>query len=343
MFRYLVVTLFIFHVHLTTCQRYADRSPIPPDNFPVDDHYEEDYSEGYDFNEETEIYRWNVEAYPHPRENPPYCNRIKPSTICDPDSVLKKEELNKLEVAVQTLYKDSACICDVCNANDGGIVVGIALLNNLFRPYNERPPQTIRTFAEKLRSKWKLGKCDNDILIVVAVIDRLSYTDVGKATSNYVSRDEAHSVFLENKFHFTNGNFYKGLDAMLSDFYNKTRYIKLPVKNDVDMALVSGIIIGAIFLLGILLFAIFVLCRHIRKSKDPEKKNDEKDGSQEGVSSSWTKQDIKVMFSSLRTTNGKTTKYEPCRTDDKDTVVQTIKEENEEFIDTSLASTQSPN
>ncbi|XP_035219362.1 uncharacterized protein LOC118192481 [Stegodyphus dumicola] len=266
---YLFLALFIFHVHLTTCQRYADRNLIPPPNIPTDYHYEEDYSEGYDFMEEPGFHRWNVEVYPHPRENPPECHRIKPSTICDPDSVLQKEELDKLEVAVQTLYKDTACICDVCDANDGGIVVGIALLKHLFQPYNEHPGKIIRTFAEQLRSKWKLGKCDNDILIVIAVIDRLSYTDVGKATANYVSNEEAHSVFLENKFHFTNGNFYKGLDAMLSDFYNKTRYIKLPVKNDVNMALVSGIILGSIFFLLLLLFAIFFLCRYIRKSKDP--------------------------------------------------------------------------
>lgn len=42
--------------------------------------------------------------------------------------------------------------------------------------FSVHPAKVIRSFAETLRSRWKLGRCDNDILIVVATTDRLVST-----------------------------------------------------------------------------------------------------------------------------------------------------------------------
>ncbi|GFR19661.1 uncharacterized protein TNCT_316901 [Trichonephila clavata] len=85
--------LIIFHVSAIFCQRYADRNPLPVDTLPFsDNYYDEDYTEGYDFLEDKDIYRWNVEEFPHPQEKFRYCNRMKASYICDPDQVLTRDE-----------------------------------------------------------------------------------------------------------------------------------------------------------------------------------------------------------------------------------------------------------
>ncbi|GFU63560.1 uncharacterized protein TNCV_4256011 [Trichonephila clavipes] len=265
--------LIILHVSAIFCQRYADRNPLPVETLPFsDNYYEEDYTEGYDFLEDKDIYRWNVEEFPHPQENFRYCNRMKASYICDPDQVLTRDEADKLDAYIRKLYKETPCICSECKSDSGGIIVGIALLKHMFQPYNQHPSKTIRSFTQTLRQKWKLGKCDNDILIVVATTDRLSFTDVGKETAYYVSLDEAHRIFLENKAHFSAGNFYEGLNGMLTDYHTRTRIMKSRTKeNDkgLNLGLISGSIIGAIVVLGIILFIIFVVYRRIKRSKDP--------------------------------------------------------------------------
>lgn len=38
------------------------------------------------------LYFWNKEEYPNPLENPKFCNRTIPSLLCDPDSLLTKEQ-----------------------------------------------------------------------------------------------------------------------------------------------------------------------------------------------------------------------------------------------------------
>ncbi|GBL88082.1 hypothetical protein AVEN_133732-1 [Araneus ventricosus] len=344
--------LFILYASSSAGQRYAERNPLPVDTIPIDEnYYDEDYLEGYDFYENKDIYRWNVDKFPHPQEMYKFCNRLKPSYVCDPDQVLEKEEADKLDTFIKQLYRETPCICDDCSNETGGIIVGIALLKYMFQPYNQHPAKTIRTFAQTLRENWNLGKCDNDILIVVATTDRLSFTDVGKETSYYVSLNEAHRIFLENKANFTAGHFYEGLRAMLSDYYAKTRTMKKLQKNEekLNLGLIAGSIIGAVVVLGILLFLIFLLYRYLKRSKDPQNSVEKPDGKSEGVSSSWTKQDIKVMFGSLKSSDkppSSSTKYQPCRTEEKDLPANDFRIDEDEIINTTLAvsstSTTSP-
>ncbi|GIY99501.1 uncharacterized protein CEXT_345841 [Caerostris extrusa] len=71
----------------------------------------------------------------------------------------------------------------------------------------------------------------------------------------------------------------------------------------------------------------------------PEKSEDKTDSKTEGVSSSWTKQDIKVMFSSMKSHDkpSSSSKYQPCETEEKDLPVNGFKIDEEEVLDTTLA------
>ncbi|GIX89297.1 uncharacterized protein CEXT_581461 [Caerostris extrusa] len=135
----LVASAFVLlHVTVTLSQRYAERNPLPVDTLPFDDnYYDEDYTEGYDFYEDKDIYRWNVDEFPHPQDTFRFCNRMKPSYVCDPDQVLKKEDADKLDTFILQLYKDTPCICNDCRNETGGIIIGIALLKHMFQPYNK--------------------------------------------------------------------------------------------------------------------------------------------------------------------------------------------------------------
>ncbi|GFS38248.1 hypothetical protein TNIN_498001 [Trichonephila inaurata madagascariensis] len=87
-----------------------------------------------------------------------------------------------------------------------------------------------------------------------------------------------------------------------------------------NLGLISGSIIGAIIVLGIILFIIFVVYRRIKRSKDPEKADDNPDSRTEGVSSGWTKKDIRVLFGSMKSSEkpqSASTKYQPCNTEEK--------------------------
>ncbi|KAH7944403.1 hypothetical protein HPB52_019052 [Rhipicephalus sanguineus] len=35
---------------------------------------------------------WRVDEYPHPLTQPRYCNRYRPSFVCDPDRVMSKKQ-----------------------------------------------------------------------------------------------------------------------------------------------------------------------------------------------------------------------------------------------------------
>ncbi|XP_015920908.1 uncharacterized protein [Parasteatoda tepidariorum] len=331
----MLLPVFVFMViwRFGTCQRYADRTPIP---VPINDAYDEYYSEAYDFDDKKDIYRWNVDEIPHPQDNFRFCNRMKTSYICDPDMILDKEQADKLDANIRQLFKETPCICDRCDGEEGGIVIGIALLKYVFQPYNEHPSQIIRSFTERLRSKWQLGKCDNDILIIVATADRLAYTDVGKATSAYVSLKEAYRIFLENKAQFSAGHFYEGLNDMLTDYYEMTRSMKRPpAKDKLNLGTIIGSIVGAVVVLAIIFLILVLLYRRYKRAHG--KAIDEVDDSKHEVSS-WKKQDIRVMFDSLKM-SGSPAPYQPCSTDDT-TIPSSTFGIDEEIIDTTPASTE---
>ncbi|KAG8180808.1 hypothetical protein JTE90_008593 [Oedothorax gibbosus] len=339
-----LIALVLHSGLLCNGQGYYERNPLPVETLSSLN-YEEDYTEGnYDF--QDQVYRWNVAEYPHPQRHFKFCGRMSESFVCDPDSVLEKEQADKLDASIRQLYQGTPCICGQanCKEGDGGIVVGIALLKTLYQPYNQHPSKTIRSFSEFLRNTWKLGKCDNDILIVVATTDRLSFTDVGKATSSYVSLDEAHRIFLEHKAHFTGGRFYEGLQAMLGDYEARTRTMRAPTEpsDDTDMGVVAGGIVGAVAILGIVLFIVVVVYRRCKnKRKDVETADHQMDGKSEGVSSpSWRKKDIKVLFNSLKSTDKRSqssAKYQPCETNETQPTKKNSFVIGDEIIDTTLA------
>lgn len=316
---------------------------MPADNlFPSPDptSYDYDYDgDLYGFEKEgPDVYKWNVEEFPHPMITPRFCNRFKPSHVCDPDLVLEKEQADLLDSSIQKLYRETPCICDACSDGDGGIVVGIALLKHMYHPYNVHPAKVIRSFAETLRFRWKLGRCDNDILIMVATTDRLSYTDVGEATSDYLSIHEAHRIFLENKSKFSASNFSEGLMDILDGYYRLTRSMmektKGRKKDDLNLPLIAGAIVGSVLLVGILLFVAFVVYRRCKTNKDEvDKETDHDRGST--ASSSWSKKDIKVLFGpeKSRAPPLSNAKYQKCGTEDDEKGAA----EDEENMDLTLA------
>lgn len=96
-----VFILCVCLLHAASGQRYAERNVLPADTYPTSNTDDYDYYAEYGFEEEeANVYKWNVEEYPHPRNRSRYCNRLKPSNVCDPDGVLRKEHGEFLDVSV---------------------------------------------------------------------------------------------------------------------------------------------------------------------------------------------------------------------------------------------------
>lgn len=65
---------------------------------------------------------------------PTHCRNHYRSQICDPNDILKPREKSQLSKLIDKLT-DLNCYCKECNVNTGGIGVGIAMMEAMFRKY----------------------------------------------------------------------------------------------------------------------------------------------------------------------------------------------------------------
>lgn len=265
---------------------------------------------------EGEKWRWNVGEFPNPQTHPKYCQRYVPSNVCDPDSILTKEEADNLDTAIRRLYNDTSCLCPGCSSSSGGIIIGIAVMKHIFLPYNEHKSVIVREFADELRKLWSLGECNNDITIVLVTKDRLSSTSVGPGISSYISPRESR-IFLDNKGYFTIGKYYEGLLSMVQAYYHLSQSIKLKEEEEeevVNTGLVAGIVLGVLLLF---VLVILVGCTLRKRLSRPPSRKESWDGD---PSLSWKKG-----------------QYQSCNTQDLGEKMQTPKHgdtenNNDQFI-----------
>lgn len=239
-----------------------------------------------EWGEKADVWRWNVEDFPNLRTQPKFCERFVPSNVCNPDKILTKEEADDLDYAIRRLNNDTPCVCPDCSSSSGGIVLGIAVMEHIYLPYNEYKSAIVRQFADDLREQWSLGECKNDIIIVLVTEDRLSSTSVGPGISSYISPQESR-IFLDNKGFFTVGKYYEGLLSMVQAYYQLTRSIKFGKEDEeevINAGLVAGIVVGVLLLVVLVILVGCTLRR--RLSHSPSLRKESWDGD---PSLSWKK------------------------------------------------------
>lgn len=158
------------------------------------------------------IYNWNKEEYPNPQQSPKFCQRSHPSLVCDPDSILTKEQAEKLDqLTAQTSNNLTKCYCQVCPEGEGGVVVGVALAKNIFRAYNSPKAPDSDEFADFVRRRWQYGTCDNTVLILL-VADQTEITiSMGVIAAKHLSEEFLQQLVMSHKTEFEQHKLYEGL------------------------------------------------------------------------------------------------------------------------------------
>ncbi|XP_070380280.1 uncharacterized protein [Dermacentor albipictus] len=209
---------------------------------------------------------WRVDEYPHPITQPRYCNRYRPSFVCDPDRVINKKQADALDAIIERIRNETLCICPTCGkAHARGITLGVAIVEHINRPKNQPISEAVRIFAETLRKQWNLGNCDDDILLLISTKDKQSHTLVGPAVSDVFPQEVADQIYLESRGHFANCDFFLGLESMVQSYFDMLRRLQLKglvgARAQASAGASAGVIVGIVFgaLAGMLLAVAAVL------------------------------------------------------------------------------------
>lgn len=209
---------------------------------------------------------WRVDEYPHPITQPRYCNRYRPSFVCDPDRVINKKQADALDGIIERIRNETLCICPTCGkSHTRGITLGVAIMEHIHRPKNQPISEAVRVFAETLRKQWHLGNCDDDILLLISTKDKQSHTLVGPAVSGVFPQEVADQIYLESRGHFSNCDFFLGLESMVQSYFDMLRRLQLKglvgARVQASTGASAGVIVGIVFgaLAGLLLAVAAVL------------------------------------------------------------------------------------
>lgn len=225
-----------------------------------------------DKRDQSYLWRWRVEEYPHPVTQPRYCNRYAPSFVCDPDRVIGKKQADALDRLIERIRNETLCICPTCEKTGSkprGITLGVALMENMEQHKNVPMSETVRLFAETLRKKWGLGHCDDDILLLISTKDKQSHTLVGPAVSDLFPQEVADQIYLESRGDFSNCLFYRGLESMVQSYFDML--LKLQDKSAAGLrhprnpgpsaGLIVGIVFGALTIALVVAGAAFLVLK----------------------------------------------------------------------------------
>ena len=132
--------------------------------------------------------QWSKENFPNPKTNYSLCNvRSNRSSVCDPDHVLSKSEIDLLEERIFNISFSYICFClDVrnCTQRPSGPKVGVALASKILTgnsPGTEKISRSVKILADGLRLRWDFGQCEDFVLIMYSVEDEYVFVSMGKS------------------------------------------------------------------------------------------------------------------------------------------------------------------
>uniref|UniRef100_A0A914UYP7 TPM domain-containing protein n=1 Tax=Plectus sambesii TaxID=2011161 RepID=A0A914UYP7_9BILA len=172
---------------------------------------------------------WTSLNFPDPREDFVRCHLKAPGTICDPDGILRKEELLVLERSIENaeilsrnaIYQTQECQNSPTERNSGVqffIVAVNKVADNDAAVGYEKFIEFVRE-VYTIYAMWDLNhqldaKCDKTIFIAVSKNDGQLYTISGKDVQ--ITSGILDDAFTRNKETFTSGQFATGLTEMIT-------------------------------------------------------------------------------------------------------------------------------
>ncbi|XP_035209349.1 uncharacterized protein LOC118183844 isoform X2 [Stegodyphus dumicola] len=202
--------------------------------------------------------------FPNPQIEWRMCGRPEPSFICDPEFILDRGNVERLDELANMFRRSTTCLCPSCPSN-AGVSIGIFIRSNITEETLMRY-QTGRAVAEMLRKRWNLGKCDDDILIVLLTHQNISDFSMGSAVRKILSEQTAMEILKECRIHFDSGWFYQGLESVVNSFNDVIVQIQKEQKQSYR-GLMVGIALGFGVLLVLAVVAFVILHYQSRISK----------------------------------------------------------------------------
>ncbi|ESO12537.1 hypothetical protein HELRODRAFT_159093 [Helobdella robusta] len=182
--------------------------------------------------------------YPHLEDKQMLCGRDswKTISVCDPDKILglKDVEASQLDEIIKKIKHETKCPCSnyICTKDPGGYKVGVAIVKKLSdddlasslddedhyeqnsnrRKKNEKKLEEAGKFAHMVRNLWKLGRCDEDIIIVYSHDDKVIYTVTGDMASKVLTNKLITEITGKVVPYGFNKGAFHGLNSILHDY-----------------------------------------------------------------------------------------------------------------------------
>ncbi|KAH7949916.1 hypothetical protein HPB49_016986 [Dermacentor silvarum] len=169
-----------------------------------------------------------------------------------------------LDGIIERIRNETLCICPTCGkSHTRGITLGVAIMEHIHRPKKEKKwAERVRSYV---RSQWAPPLVTSETLPVVTITDAQSHTLVGPAVSGVFPQEVADQIYLESRGHFSNCDFFLGLESMVQSYFDMLRRLQLKglvgARVQASTGASAGVIVGIVFgaLAGLLLAVAAVL------------------------------------------------------------------------------------
>ncbi|CAD5205506.1 unnamed protein product [Bursaphelenchus okinawaensis] len=170
---------------------------------------------------------YSPDTYPDSFRDFRSCGLPWRSLVCDADGVLDEEGRLLLDKSTRLIENNTKCGCAPQDGpfgsclEDKGYRISVAILDSIFVESSEEvvKERLERVFPEALRKKQERGQCDDDIVIVLAVKNRIIATSVGMVARRKLNFEIVDKVTEFAKIrHLDQGEYAKGLNLMIEIF-----------------------------------------------------------------------------------------------------------------------------
>lgn len=200
--------------------------------------------------------------FPNPQKEFRLCGRRNASFICDPEHILDIGDVERLDQLADEFRKSTSCLCSQCEV---GTSLGIFIRSKLTEESTVKYP-TGRSVAEMLRKRWHLGKCNDDVVIILLTEMNISDYSLGAAVKEILPDETAQLIMEDCNVHFLSGWYYQGLESVVTSFSDM--FLKLQKeKKSFNKSLITGLSLGIGVLLILLILAVLLLCRQSKRRK----------------------------------------------------------------------------
>lgn len=175
--------------------------------------------------------RWKVQEYPNPIYQVEVCGR-SPDTltswICDPNNVIKEQDVEEISNMLDNIYENTRCNCEKCIRDKNGYVVMVAIMPTMYRLVNKSNDvadvfMDARIYAYYLSLYWgTFVDCQQLVLILYSRDDGVTYTLTQKDSGSKLTDSLITEITLEKLQYLNQGTkegIGRGLKEMISQYH----------------------------------------------------------------------------------------------------------------------------